>query len=172
MIAHDTPSAATLAPGAFRELMSAYPTGVTVVTAFDAANRPWGMTCSSLCSVTLDPPTLLVCLRNGSPTLAAVLEAERFSVNLLGDSGRPVAELFASGAADRFDRVRWEGAPGRGGPHLPEDAHAVADCRLAKADTVGDHTVVFGRVEWSAIWSPAPRPLMYGLRDYAVWPAA
>ncbi|MFD5569720.1 flavin reductase family protein [Streptomyces cadmiisoli] len=171
MIAPNTPSAATLAPGEFRELMAGFPTGVSVVTAFDAARRPWGMTCSSLSSVTLRPPTLLICLRNGSPTLGAVLDQDRFSVNLLGEAGRPAAELFASGASDRFDRVKWEEPPGCGGPHLPDVAHAVADCRVVRADSVGDHTVVFGEVERSLTW-PAPRPLMYGLRGYAVWPAA
>ncbi|MGW3724107.1 flavin reductase family protein [Streptomyces sp. NPDC000851] len=171
MIAPNTPSAATLAPGEFRELMAGFPTGVTVVTAFDGARRPWGMTCSSLCSVTLRPPTLLVCIRNGSPTLAAVLDAGRFSVNLLSDAGRPVAELFASGASDRFDQVKWEDAPGCGGPHLPDVAHAVADCRVLRTEPVGDHTVVFGEVERSVTWTPAPQPLIYGLRSYAVWPA-
>lgn len=172
MIAPNTPSAAALAPGEFRELMAGFPTGVTVVTAFDRARRPWGMTCSSLCSVTLRPPTLLVCIRNGSPTLAAVLGGARFSVNLLSDIGRPVAELFASGASDRFDQVTWADTPGCGGPHLPEVAHAVADCRVLKAEPVGDHTVVFGEVERSVTWSPAPQPLIYGLRSYAVWPAS
>ncbi|MEV8017469.1 flavin reductase family protein [Streptomyces sp. NPDC086554] len=171
MIAHNAQPAASLAPEELRALMAGFPTGVTVITAFDAAGRPWGMTCSSLCSVTLRPPTLLVCVRNGSPTLAAVLEGGRFSVNLLGDAGRPAAELFASGAADRFDRVKWEDAPGGGGPHLPHDAHAVADCRVLKTETIGDHTVVYGHVEQSVTFSPAPQPLIYGMRSYAVWPA-
>ncbi|MFE4373649.1 flavin reductase family protein [Streptomyces sp. NPDC056835] len=170
MTAPRIPSAATAAPGDFRELMAGYPTGVAVVTAFDAARRPWGMTCSSLCSVTLRPPTLLVCVRSASPTLDAVLDGERFSVNLLGEAGRPVAELFASGAPDRFDRVRWQDPPGCGGPHLPGVAHAVADCRVVRAEPVAGHTVVFGEVERS-VTREAPRPLMYGLRGYALWPA-
>src|SRR5439155_979792 len=53
----------TAVPDRFRAMMSAFPTGVAVVTTTDADGRPHGMTCSSVCSVTLEPPTLLVCLR-------------------------------------------------------------------------------------------------------------
>ncbi|MEW9520525.1 flavin reductase family protein [Streptomyces tubercidicus] len=172
MTAPHTRPATVAAAGELRSLMARFPTGVTVVTAFDGARRPWGLTCSSLSSVTLRPPTLLICVRSGSPTLDALLESGRFAVNLLDESGRSAAELFASGAPDRFDRVHWQDIPDGGGPHLPHDAHAVADCRVVQLQEVGDHTVVFGEVEQSAIWTPTPRPLMYGLRGYAVWPAS
>ncbi|MGH3800621.1 MAG: flavin reductase family protein, partial [Pseudonocardiaceae bacterium] len=59
--------------GRFRDLMSSFPTGVSVVTALDREGHPWGATCSSLSSVTLSPPTLLVCLREQAGTLHAVL---------------------------------------------------------------------------------------------------
>jgi flavin reductase (DIM6/NTAB) family NADH-FMN oxidoreductase RutF len=45
------------------------------------------MTCSSVSCVSLEPPTLLVCLRQGSPTLKATLGAETFAVNL---AARPI----------------------------------------------------------------------------------
>lgn len=154
----------------FRSFMARFPTGVAVVTTLDPDGAPRGMTCSSVCSVTLKPPTLLVCLRSGSPTLAAMLEQSMFAVNLLHDRAQPVAQLFASGMPDRFDRVRWQAEPG-GGPHLLDDAHAVADCRVSHTDLVGDHMVVFGEVH--QIWQrPGPEPLLYGLRQYAAWPAA
>jgi len=154
----------------FTSLMTKFPTGVAVVTAFGVDGAPWGMTCSSLCSVTLSPPTLLVCIRDASPTLAAVLACGAFAVNLLHERARTTAELFASGAADRFDRVRWQGRPQTGGgPHLTEDAHAVAHCRLAETLPVGDHVVVFGAVT-DLEQRPGSRPLLYGLRGYAAWP--
>ncbi|MGW7793609.1 flavin reductase family protein, partial [Streptomyces tricolor] len=56
----------------FRDLMSRFPSGVTVVTARGPGGEPVGMTCSSVASVCTDPPTLLVCLRSDSATLAAV----------------------------------------------------------------------------------------------------
>lgn len=156
-------------PVDMRPLMASFPTGVAIVAAVAPDGVPWGMTMTSLCSVTLDPPTLLICLRTGSPTLDAVLDSGAFSVNLLHDRARRTAELFASGAADRFDRVPWTVADGAGGPHLVDAAHTVADCRVVDRSVVGTHTVIFGNVtRLSALRSQ--EPLLYGLRRYAAWP--
>jgi flavin reductase (NADH) len=151
-------------------LMAQFPTGVAVVTSVDEAGRPWGMTCSSLCSVTLRPPTLLVCLRNGSPTLAAVLDRQTFAVNLLHDDAQPVAELFASGAPDRFDLIRWELDGDAGGPHLCQDAHAIADCKVTTVEPVGDHVVVFGEAYQVTAEHETRSPLLYGRRGFHPWP--
>ncbi|ONI78132.1 oxidase [Actinosynnema sp. ALI-1.44] len=163
----DSVTGASLAD--YRSFMSRFPTGVSIVTAKDPSGRPWGMTCSSVCSVALEPPTLLVCLRVGSPTLAAILRQSTFAVNLLHEGAQPAAELFASGAADRFDRVRWAAGPGAGGPHLLDHAHAVAHCQVSGTCPVGDHTVVFGEV-YQTSRQEGQRPLLYGMRSYAAWP--
>ena len=112
----------------------------------DSLGNPAGMTCSSLCSVNADPPTLLICLRRGSPTLQAVLGRSAFALNLLHADAQSTAELFASGIADRFTRVRWTTGSGIGGPRLIEDSHAVAGCRVSQVMSGGDHMVVFGEV--------------------------
>lgn len=159
--------------------MAGFPSGVAVVTAVDRLGKPAGMTCSSVCSVSLDPPTLLVCLRLGSPTLGAALHRAAFTVNLLHSGAQATAELFASGAVERFAKVRWRGGPGSGGPRLSEDAHAIADCRVSAVTPIGDHAVVFGEVCDIEVSGAAARhdeagraalPLLYGLRRYAGWP--
>ncbi|MEU5864340.1 flavin reductase family protein [Nonomuraea sp. NPDC047529] len=162
------PMTPTVDPDRFRSLMSTFPSGVAVVTVTDPDGRPRGMTCSSVCSVTLDPPTLLVCARSLSPTLHAMLKTEQFTVNLLHAHARDTAELFASGAADRFDRVRWSARPAYGGPHLVEESHSVADCRVARTVEAGDHIVVFGEV-YGIEWCAPAVPLLYGLRAYSSW---
>ncbi|MFE7558228.1 flavin reductase family protein [Kitasatospora sp. NPDC057500] len=165
------PPPASVAEGQ-RAMMSGFPTGVAVLTTADHNGTPHGMTISSVCSVSLDPPTLLVCLRIGSPTLRSVLDTGRFTVNLLHGGARPVAELFASGAPDRFDRVCWEHDPTdpyAGGPHLFRDAHAIADCRVSAEHRSGDHLVVFGAVLRVTPF-PDLQPLVYGKREYRVWP--
>src|SRR5215472_16573298 len=135
-----------VSPDDYRALMAGFPTGVAVVTAAGPGGRPAGMTCTSLCSVTLEPPTLLVCLRRGSPTLESVRHASGFTVNLLDAGAQAVAELFASGAPDRFSRVRWLASAAPGGPRLADCAHAFADCLVSQVSEVGDHVVVFGEV--------------------------
>ena len=154
----------------FCAMMRGFPTGVVIVTAADLAGQPWGMTCSSICSVTLDPPTLLVCLRIESPTLAAILVRGEFAVNLLHDGAQATAELFASGRRDRYDQVRWQYGTGDAGPHLHDDAHAIADCQIRTRLPVGDHMVVFGEA-YRITRRSGHRPLLYGLRRYSSWPA-
>jgi flavin reductase (DIM6/NTAB) family NADH-FMN oxidoreductase RutF len=152
----------------FREMMAAFPTGVSVVTAQDGAARPYGMTCSALCSVSADPPSLLVCLRAASPTLSAVLSGGGFAVNLLHGDAQEVAALFASGAPDRFDRVSWR--PGRdgGSPVLVDAAHAVADCLVERMHPAGDHVIVVGAVR-SVERFREGSALLYGFREYSLW---
>ncbi|GGU09222.1 flavin reductase family protein [Streptomyces violascens] len=155
-------------PDRFRAMMSGFPTGVGVVTTTGHDGAPRGMTCSSVCSVTLSPPTLLVCLRDGSPTLEAILERGTFAVNLLHEGARETAELFASGNPDRFRMVPWEQETDAGGPHLVRDAHTVADCDVSAVHRVGDHVTVFGEVRLITGRHGLP-PLLYGLRQFRVW---
>ncbi len=152
-----------------RSMMATFPTGVGIVTAVGADGRPWGMTCTSIASVALEPPSLLLCLRRGSPTLDAVLESRGFALNLLQSDARDTAELFASGDPDRFRQVRWTAGPSVGGPHLDDAAHCIADCQLLQHTVIGSHAVVFGEVT-SLTQSSDCRPLMYGMRTFAEWP--
>lgn len=168
--AHPRPDPQAAGPAEMREFMTAFPTGVAIVAAVAADGRPRGMTCTSMCSVSLAPPTLLVCLREGSPTLQAVLHRRAFAVNLLDEAGRATAELFASGSPDRFDRTPWSMDAHAGGPHLLGPSHAVADCRLVRAQTVRSHRVLFGEVT-RVRTEPTGTPLLYGYRRYGRWPA-
>lgn len=167
---HATEPTQWVDPASLRSLMADFPTGVAVVTTTGRDRRPWGMTCSSLCSVTLAPPTVLVCLRIGGPTVEAMLWRGTFALNLLHERAEPTARLFASGRPDRFERIRWRAPAESAGPHLADDAHAVADCRISRSEPVGDHVVVFGAV--FAVCAPSRgRPLIYGQRRYEIWPS-
>ncbi len=152
----------------YRNLMSAFPTGVTVVTTADKFGNPRGMTCSSLTSVTISPPTLLICLRLGSLTLDAIRSREAFAVNFLNSRGRSAAELFAAAVPDRFARVRWQRTCSDL-PWLIDDAFAIAECQLASSTEVGDHAVVLGQVR--SIMQTPDSPLLYGLRHFSSWSA-
>lgn len=155
-----------------RPLMASFPSGVSVIAALDAAGDPHGMTCSSLASVALSPPTIVACLRTASRTQQAVRETGRFALNLLHERGRGTSDLFASGAPDRFAHAEWRLPLGAAGPHLTDAAHTVADCRVSGTIEVGDHTAVLGEVIGVTVLDPTPEPLLYGLRQYAAWSAA
>lgn len=166
----DSPQAPRRPRGAsadeYRDLMSAFPTGVAVVTSIDESGRPRGMTCSSLSSVTLEPPTLLACLRTGSATLRAVRHHGGFAVNLLHARGRGAAELFSSAVEDRFGVIRWQPTCS-GLPWLVADAFAVAECTVSGTAEVGDHTVVFGAVD--EVVMARETPLLYGMRRFSAF---
>ncbi|MFH8606818.1 flavin reductase family protein [Streptomyces sp. NPDC018029] len=150
----------------FRDMMASFPTGVSVVTARDDSAEPRGMTCSSLCSLSVNPPTLLTCLRSGSPTLGAVLASGAFAVNLLHGEADWVAALFASGAPDRFDRVAWRPSRRTRSPALIEAAHAVAECTVERTHPSGDHVIVVGAVR-SVERFRHQSALLYGFRRYS-----
>lgn len=154
----------------FKDLMCAFPSGVAVVTTCDEDGTPRGFTCSSLCSVSVRPPTILVCADNRSGTLAALVRRGAFAVNLLHSRGRRTARLFASGDPERFSRVTWRPSPAWSLPYLVEDAHSLAECALDRTIVSGDHTIVLGHVV--AIDRRPKPPLLYGLRQYARWPRA
>lgn len=155
------------APERFRALMATFPTGVAVITATDRRGTQHGLTCTSLCPVTLEPATLLVCLNVLSGTLGAVRDAGAFAVNLLHDRGRGAAEVFSSPVPDRFARVDWRRSPRIGQPWLAEDAFAVAECRVTTMSVVGDHAVVLGQLV--GIEQTEEMPLLYGMRRFARW---
>ncbi|MDT0464468.1 flavin reductase family protein [Streptomyces gibsoniae] len=158
-------------PARFRSLMASFPSGVSIVTAVGDGQAPWGMTCSAVCSVAVDPPTLLVGMRVESPTLAAAVHSGVFAVNLLHARARGYAELFASADPHRFGAIRWHRPEGGGGPHLVDAAHTVADCRITRTVRVAGQRIVFGEVFRITELSDT-KPLLYGFRGYASWPAA
>jgi flavin reductase (DIM6/NTAB) family NADH-FMN oxidoreductase RutF len=150
----------------YKDLMSAFPTGIAVVTTADADGNPCGMTCSSMTSVTLQPPTLLVCLRVGSLTLQAARDRGRFAANLLNARARHVAEVFSTPVPDRFAQVHWERLDS-GLPWLSHDSFAVAECRITGSGEVGDHAIILGQVVFIA--QSHGFPLLYWQRRFRTW---
>jgi flavin reductase (DIM6/NTAB) family NADH-FMN oxidoreductase RutF len=162
------PAPAGRASGAeHRVLMGSFPTGVTVVTAVDGSGQPHGLTCTSLASVSADPPMILICLNVASGTYRAVRESGAFAVNLLRPTGRRAAEIFSSAVADRFAQVDWVRSPA-GIPWLAVDSVALADCLVSAIHLAADHAIVVGTVD--KINHRAEAVLMYGMRRFSCWP--
>ncbi len=162
------PEPGPVGAGAYRAFMSSFPTGVSVVTTLDTDGRPRGMTCSSLSSVSLDPPVLSVCLTVTSRTLSALRAHGFFGVNLLGVRASGVARLFADSSLSHFEHVPWQPVGSGEVPRLGGDTVAFAACRVAETKAVGDHVVVFGEVVGTD--STDGTPLLYGRRQFTAWP--
>lgn len=129
----------------YRRVIGRFPTGVTVVTTCDGAGEPFGLTASSLASVSLEPLYLLVCIGTGSRSHDVVAEGEHFAVNVLGADSADLSRRFAlADPADRFDGIAWRREV-TGSPVL-DRAVAWLDCRVAQLHDAGDHTIVVGEV--------------------------
>ena len=105
---------------AFFEVMASFPTGVAIVTTVSDDGTPRGLTTTAVCSVSANPPTILVCVDLGSRTLAALRATRAFVVNFMGEGRSELCLLFASKAEAKFARVTWQ--PSRAGlPVMHED---------------------------------------------------
>src|SRR3981081_1592571 len=89
----------------FKALMTTFPSGVAVITTMELDGTPLGLTCTSLCSVSLEPPLLLVCVHNRSHTLSTIVDRGLFAVNLLHEGGRDAAGAFAATGAQQCGAV-------------------------------------------------------------------
>lgn len=128
----------------FRDVCAALPAAVCVVTGTGSQGL-YGATVSSMCSVSLDPLIVLVCLDNRSSTLSAVRESGSFAVNALHAGQDEIASRFAS----RVDgATKYQGVPHRIQDGVPvlDDALGWFVCDVAEAHLSGDHTILTGLV--------------------------
>jgi flavin reductase (DIM6/NTAB) family NADH-FMN oxidoreductase RutF len=150
----------------FFSIMSAFPTGVAIVTTLEPDGTPRGLTTNAVTSVSAEPPILLVCVDRNSRTLPALLHSKRFVVNFMRDDCAELCSLFASKADDKFGRVSW--SPGLGGvPILHESAVAHAECSTLEEHEIGDHVVVTGLVETGQAPAAEDVPIVYFQRTYS-----
>jgi len=152
-------------PHEFRDAMARLASGVVVVSA-RTADRYHGLTASTLVSVSVEPPLVLVSLEHDTATLAAVRETRRFNVSALTRDQEFIAERFA-GRAPAVD-AHWRAIRHRlaaNGIPLIEGAAAWLECDLTEIHAAGDHDVCIGQV--TSAQSGAGDPLI--LWDRSFW---
>src|SRR5215469_2594963 len=132
-------------PREFRNALGTYATGVTIITAAGSDGKPYGLTCNSFASVSLNPPLVLWSLVRYSSSLNAFQNATHFAVNVLGASQQALANKFAKSSDDKFDGVDWKVGLGKA-PLLAESV-ANFQCRSVNRYYGGDHVIFLGAVE-------------------------
>ena len=151
----------------FRDAMARLGAAVTILTTDGSAGRG-GATASAVCSVTDDPPTLLVCMNRTSRTGAMIKANGVICVNVLAAGQRDLCDLFAgftqATPEERFAAGRWAiletGAPALDG------AVASFDCRIADVVEKGTHSVIFAEVIQIRLGETAQPGLIYFARGY------
>jgi flavin reductase (DIM6/NTAB) family NADH-FMN oxidoreductase RutF len=132
-------------PRDFRSALGTYATGVTIITAASADGKPYGITCNSFASVSLNPPLVLWSLVLYSSSLSVFQNASHFAVNVLGASQQALANRFAKSSDDKFTGIEW--TPGLGNAPLLKESVANFQCRAADRYYGGDHVIFLGAVE-------------------------
>ncbi|MGX6449017.1 flavin reductase [Patulibacter sp. S7RM1-6] len=152
---------------ALRDAIGHFATGVTVVTAADAAGQPFGTTANAVSSVSLDPPLVLTCLRRESETLAALRDTGTFVLNVLREEQEELARRFARRADDRtWDGVAVEAADG---PPRLAGTLATISCSVHDLADGGDHLIVVGRVHHVEHPDDHVAPLLFYRGGFGRW---
>lgn len=130
----------------FRQVMGRFATGVTVVTT-SSNDVLVGLTVNSFCSVSLNPPLVLVCIDHNSGTLPFLRESKIFAVNMLTKHQEQWSRGFATNSPERFEHfchapyhTAATGAP------IINDVLAFVDARIVAEYPGGDHVIFLGQV--------------------------
>lgn len=147
---------APLDPARYREVLGHYPTGVTVVTAYDG--EPLGMVVGTFTSVSLEPPLVAFMPTTSSGTYARLATAPAYCINVLAHDQQDLCRTMATPGDDKFANVAWH----RSGSGAPVLDHAVAHvhCTPEQVIEAGDHYIVLCRVQALEVTRPVT-PLLF-----------
>jgi 3-hydroxy-9,10-secoandrosta-1,3,5(10)-triene-9,17-dione monooxygenase reductase component len=132
----------------FKDAMRRLVGGVSVITA-GAGEARTGLTVTSALSLSMEPPTMLVCVNRSASTWPVIHREGHFCVNILDARHQHVADRFTGRdgvkGADRYEGARWrQFATGAFGL---EDALAVIDCAVEEILERHSHGIVIGAVQ-------------------------
>jgi flavin reductase (DIM6/NTAB) family NADH-FMN oxidoreductase RutF len=129
----------------FKGAMRRVAASVAIITAFDRLGQPHGLVVSSLCSLTVEPPAILVCVNASSSIWPALSQTDYFGISILRQDQADDAKLFGDRLRrnERFDDARWDLAD-----HAPllRGAQAGLVCKLEQTIASGTHYIVIGGV--------------------------
>ena len=147
----------------YRDAWSRFATGVTVITTLEPGGNVHGMTASSVASVSLDPPLVLVVIGENRESHALVESTGRFGLSILDDGQTDIAKHFAASPEVRCE-IDPQHFTALSDTPVIANAMAIMDCRVIAAHQAGDHTVFIGEVESIAIG--AGKPLVWFQRQF------
>lgn len=145
-----------------RRLLGRFPTGVTALCAMDQG-KPVGMTASAFVAVSLSPPLVSVCIKDGSWTWRQLRMRERIGISFLGDSHAAAARQLAQKTDDRFLGLEYEATPD--GVLFLTNATAWLECSVENEIAAGDHNIVLFRLHRAAA-ADGIVPLVFHSSDF------
>ncbi|NUP75786.1 MAG: SnoaL-like domain-containing protein [Sinomonas sp.] len=140
-------------PDVMKAFNRQFVTGVTVVTTKDG-DKPKGLAANAYCSVSLEPPLVLVCVQKTSSTYPALFSSSHLGINILGADQRATVGVFASKSADKFAELDWHEGP-HGSP-LVDGSAASIEAEIQERFQAKTHTVFICRVRHAEVAGTAP----------------
>lgn len=143
----------------FRAAMRRLASSVAVVTC--RRDGEWaGMAATSVTSLSMEPPSILVCVNRSASIRSAIIQGSPFTVNLLDREHAEVSMAFggAKSGLARFDVGRWQA--GEAGVPWLEDGVAAIDCVVDAEIEYGTHSIIIGQVRGARV-SGEVTPLIY-----------
>lgn len=128
-------------------------TGVTVVTVMDD-DRPRGLAVNAFSSISLDPPTVMVCVQRTSSTHDSLFRASHLAINILSTDQLDVVNRFASRSDDKFAGLDWSAGP-FGSPVI-ERSSAQMEAVIRERLQASTHTVFICRVVHATVTERIP----------------
>lgn len=152
--------------GSFRAAMRRFATTVSIITCAHGESR-FGMSATAITSLSVDPPSLLVCVNKSAATHRVLSRGGRFCVNILRSVHAGLSQAFSGKlkGEDRFRLGNW-GQTDEGLPFLA-DAQANLFCEIVRVVDYETHTVFIARV-YSARAQEDVDPLLYQDGKYAI----
>jgi flavin reductase (DIM6/NTAB) family NADH-FMN oxidoreductase RutF len=149
----------------FKQSMRLLAGGVCICTTAKGGER-LGLTMTAVCSLTLEPPTLVVCVNRDAGAHDMMRATKRLCINFLASEHVELAELFSSVSfkgSGRFDPAKWTDMAS-GVPAL-NSALAALDCEIIREMSVGQHSVFICEVK-AARLNPDKEPLVHFNREF------
>jgi len=145
----------------FKAVMRRFAASVNVITSADGRTLN-GMTATAVCSVTTEPPSVLVIVNRTNRSHAIIRRSNAFAVNVLSAVQRDIAQHFASRPSDPFGSVDY--FIGKTGCPIIKGADAFLECIVMQETEVGSHSIFVGKVVASQTFNE--RPLLYHAGKY------
>jgi flavin reductase (DIM6/NTAB) family NADH-FMN oxidoreductase RutF len=128
----------------FRLTMRRLAGGVSVITA-GRGDDIAGMTVTSLTSLSVDPPRLLISINRQASSVALIERHRVFGVNILGSDQVQLAKQFSNGTLkgrQRFDGIDWH--HGSSGVPILAMSLATIECRVEEIIERHSHGIIIG----------------------------
>ena len=155
--------AGTVTESQFKDAMSRFPQGVTIITT-NYNNELFGFTASSFTSVSLRPSLILFCLNKNSCSINSFQKSNNFAVSILAENQIDISKHFAKSQLNKFTKIDYTLGNKTDCP-LINGATCHIECNKYAAYDAGDHAIFIGKVINTTIKNNL-KPLLYFHKSY------